>query len=142
MLVAANTLQGAAERRAQQHAQEDEYDKRHHEYKIVDVRHVGEVEWREAADRSNRLEVHADSIGAASELGVVEHEVEHLRECERDHDEVDALHPDDQRPDGERRQPRQDDRRRQRQPQIRRLVLGREQPQRVCTDAEIRRVTE
>ena len=96
LLVAADPLQRAAERRAQQHAQEDEDEEHRREHEIVDVRRIAEVERREAADRRDRLEVHADAVGTAAELRVVEHEVEHLRERERHHDEIDPLHPDDE----------------------------------------------
>ena len=49
-----------------------------------------------------RLDVQEDAVAAAAELGVVEHEVGHLREGQRDHDEVDAAGAQAERADEER----------------------------------------
>ena len=43
-----------------------------------------------------------DAVAAAADLGVVEDEVHHLREGERDHDEVDAARAQRKRADDER----------------------------------------
>ena len=101
---------------------------------------VGEIERREAADRGHRFEIHADAVRPAPELGVVEHEIEHLRKRQRDHDEVDAFHPDHEGSDHERADPRDHDGRGQRQPEIGGVVLGCEEPKRVGADAEERGV--
>lgn len=42
-----------------------------------------------------------DAVLAAGELGLQREEIDHLREGERDHGEVDPLPPDRQRADGE-----------------------------------------
>ena len=122
--------------------QEREYCDQEDEHAVIDVRRVREVKGRKGADGGDRLEVHADAVRSAAELGVVEDEIEHLRERERHHDEVDALHADDEQPDHERRDGRSQHCRRQREPEIGRFVLGRHQAERVRADAEERRVPE
>ena len=142
MLVASYPLERAAERRAQHDAQKREHRDQQHEHAVVDVRRVGEIERREAADRRDRLEIHADPVRAAAEFRVVEEEIEHLREREGHHDEVDALHAHDEHADRERRDSGREHRRRQREPEVGRLVLRRHQAERVRADAEERRVAE
>jgi hypothetical protein len=142
MLVAADALQRAPERRAQHRPQEGEYSDEQGQHEIIDVPCVGEIERREAPDRRDRLEVHADAVRSAAELRVVEDEIEHLRERERHHDEVDALHAYDEHADRQRRECRGEHRRRQREPEVRRLVLRAHQPQRIGADPEVRGVAE
>src|ERR1700676_5482217 len=80
VLVAVDALQRAAEGRAQQHAQENEHQQHRCEHEVIRMRRAGEIEWRKSADAGDRFEIHADAVGATPELGVVENEVEHLRE--------------------------------------------------------------
>ena len=72
---------------------------------------VAEGDTVKVGDPIAELEIQADPIGAAAELRVVEHEIEHLREGERHHDEVDALHAHDEHADDERRRARREHRR-------------------------------
>ncbi len=72
----------------------------------------------------------------------MENEVEHLRERERHHDEIDSLRAHHEYPDNERREPGCQHGRRERQPEVRRIVFRRHEPQRVGADPEERRVAE
>src|SRR6202795_4366737 len=70
VLVAADSLQRAAEGRAQQHAQENEHQQHRCEHEVIRMRRAGEIEWGKSADAGDRFEIHADAVGAAAELGV------------------------------------------------------------------------
>ena len=72
----------------------------------------------------------------------MEDEVEHLRERERDHDEIDAACPQHEHADDERRDCRDDHRSRQRDPKVGRGGFRREKRQRIGADSEERSVTE
>ena len=50
----------------------------------------------------DRAYIHVDAVAAAADLGVVKDEVRHLRESQRDHDEVDAARAQAQRTDHQR----------------------------------------
>src|SRR5207244_2705751 len=90
MLVGADALQSASERRAQQESQQDERQQQQYEHDVIHLDRLVEVERRERADRGRWLEIDVAAVGAASDLRIMKNEIEHLRERERYHDEVDA----------------------------------------------------
>src|SRR5207344_434907 len=103
---------------------------------VVEDRRVAQVGEREGA---LYLEPHA--VVAAEYLERDAEVIEHLRESERDHDEVDAAGADRDRADGERDQRRGADRDRPLQPAARHAVES-EDADRVRADTEVSGVAE
>src|SRR6266513_6208522 len=77
IFVRTDSLQGAAERRAQQEAQESERQQQQNQYDVVHLNRLGQIERFKCADRRRRLEVHVAAVGTAADLGIVENEIEH-----------------------------------------------------------------
>ena len=84
-----------------------------------------------------RLEVDVDAIRAAQCLVVEEQEVDHLGECHRHHDEIDAVGTDHEEADHQGRQARSGGRQGQAPPQRNRVVRWREEGQRVACQPEV-----
>jgi hypothetical protein len=126
-----------AEERGEHDAQEEVGRDQQREHEPVEAPRVLEVDEHRVG-----LQVYVDAVGAAEEPRLRDEGVEHLREGERRHDEVDAARAQDEDADDERREGADRDRRRQAQPERRGLVLGREQPERVGAEAEIGGVAE
>ena len=102
---------------------------------------LAEVDEGASGDRERRLGVQEDAVAAAADLGVVEDEVGHLRERERDHDEVDAARAQAERADDERVGGGRADRERQQQRE-RRAAVARGEHGGVGADAEEGRMAE
>ncbi|MNS76029.1 hypothetical protein D3C72_1095650 [compost metagenome] len=72
------------------------------QHEEVERGRVAQVEGHPAAQGQLGPEVQVDAVAAAADLGIVEYVVRHLRESQRDHDEVDAAGAQRQRAGHER----------------------------------------
>ncbi len=88
---------GARSTRCKKPINGDQQDQR----EIIKLHGAFEIEGLETGDGQLGPDVDVMPSRAAAELGVVEDEVEHLREGESDHDEVDARGAHDEKADDE-----------------------------------------
>ncbi|KAG1240563.1 hypothetical protein G6F68_017538 [Rhizopus microsporus] len=110
------------------------------QHEVVERRAVAQVEGHPAGNRQLGPEVQVDAVAAAADLGVVEDVIRHLRECQRDHDEVNAARAQRQGAchggvGGRRQQGRG-----QQPPQAGGFRFGRQQRCRIGADTEERRM--
>ncbi|MNK85219.1 hypothetical protein D3C87_1050940 [compost metagenome] len=120
----ADADQRVAEARAQQHRQCHHRQHQRHQHQPVEVHRV--VDGQRAVPQQAELgpEVDIGAVAAAGDLCIVEHEIDHLGEGQRDHDEVHAARAQHQRPHHQRQCPRRAQRAQQQQPAVAGPALG------------------
>jgi hypothetical protein len=142
LLVRANAGKRVAKARAADHREQREDQRERSERRVVERARTAEVDEREVADGEHRLHVQVHAVAAAGELGVVKHEVRHLRERERHHDEVNAARTKRERADRRRGESGDGEHGRHEPCERRRIGRGRQQRRGVSADAEERGMAE
>ncbi len=107
------------------------------ERKVIELRGAFQVERLESRELQLGTHGDVDAVRAAGDFGVMKEGINHLREGESHHDEIDAACAHDQIADQQRDQRGGGDRGGQGEPQIGCFIFGRDQRKHVSRHAEI-----
>ncbi len=127
-----------AEARTQHHRQRRHREDQRAQHQPVEMHGIVDAQRPRAEHAELGPEIDVGAVAAAGDLGVVEDEIDHLRERQRDHDEVDAPRAQHQHADQQRQHRRRGNRRHQQPPAIAGLGLRRQHRGRIGRGGEVR----